>query len=122
MTFLKKGDIAVIIITALIGAGLIPLLFMGSQSANTARVYIDGQLHQTLRLDKDDEYEINKNGIEMTLAVKDGAVAVTHSNCRDKLCVHMGYISRGNRSIICLPNRVVIRTDDNTDAPDAVIG
>lgn len=122
MAFIKKGDVIVIIITLLIGAGMLPLLFAGTPGASTAQVWIDGELFQTLRLDRDGDFPVSRGDIDMTVTVKDGAVAVTHSNCRDKICVHMGYVSRGGRSIICLPNRVVVKTQDGGDAPDAVIG
>jgi hypothetical protein len=44
-----------------------------------------------------------------TFEVKDGRVRMVKSACRDKICVGVGWIDSGGRSIICLPNRVVIR-------------
>jgi hypothetical protein len=41
--------------------------------------------------------------------VKDGRVRVKNSDCRDKVCVGMGWIDTQGRSIVCLPHRVVIR-------------
>ncbi len=36
-------------------------------------------------------------------------VRMVDSACRDKLCVHEGLISESGNSIVCLPNRVVLR-------------
>ena len=43
------------------------------------------------------------------IEVEDGRVRMVSSHCRDKLCVGMGWMDSGGRSIVCLPNRVVIR-------------
>ena len=36
-------------------------------------------------------------------------VRMVDSACRDKLCVHEGLIGESGNSIVCLPNRVVLR-------------
>jgi hypothetical protein len=44
-----------------------------------------------------------------TFEVRDGRVRMVKSACRDKICIGVGWIDTGGKSIICLPNRVVIR-------------
>jgi hypothetical protein len=44
-----------------------------------------------------------------TFEVKEGRVRMVKSTCRDKICIGVGWIDTGGRSIVCLPNRVVIR-------------
>lgn len=41
--------------------------------------------------------------------VRDGAVFISDSNCRDKLCVKMGQISNASAWVACLPNRIFVR-------------
>ena len=41
--------------------------------------------------------------------IKEGAAFVENSPCRDKICIHMGRISRNGEWIACLPNRVFLR-------------
>ncbi|GAB4222350.1 MAG: hypothetical protein Kow009_14120 [Spirochaetales bacterium] len=41
--------------------------------------------------------------------IKDGAAFVESSPCRDKICIHMGKISRNGEWVACLPNRVFMR-------------
>ncbi len=43
------------------------------------------------------------------LEIHDGVAAVTHSDCRDNICVAAGGISHSSEWIACLPNRVFIR-------------
>ena len=44
-----------------------------------------------------------------TFNVVDGKVRMVRSACRDKICVGVGWIDSPGKSIVCLPNRVVIR-------------
>jgi hypothetical protein len=44
-----------------------------------------------------------------TLEVKDGRVRMVSSACRDKICIGVGWIDSQGKSVVCLPNRVVIR-------------
>lgn len=48
-----------------------------------------------------------------TFEVKEGRVRMVKSACRDKICIGVGWIDTAGRSIICLPNRVVIRVTGN---------
>jgi len=41
--------------------------------------------------------------------IKDGTAFVESSPCRDKICIHMGRISRNGEWVACLPNRVFLR-------------
>jgi hypothetical protein len=52
------------------------------------------------------------DGREATLEISEsGRVRVTESTCPDKICVRTGWISRPGQSIVCLPNRVVVRIE-----------
>ena len=48
-----------------------------------------------------------------TFEVEDGRVRMVKSACRDKICIGMGWTDTSGRSIVCLPNRVVIRVTGN---------
>ncbi len=48
-----------------------------------------------------------------TFEIKEGRVRMVKSACRDKICIGVGWIDTAGRSIICLPNRVVIRVTGN---------
>ncbi len=43
--------------------------------------------------------------------IQDGQVRVLDSPCRDKVCMHVGWVSRAGSWIACLPNRVFVRLD-----------
>lgn len=51
-------------------------------------------------------------GHEATLEVSEsGKARITASTCLDKTCVRTGWISRPGQSIVCLPNRLVVRIE-----------
>ena len=56
------------------------------------------------------------------IAVSDGAIAFTHSNCPGQDCVHSGSIHSTGRSLVCLPNRVEIRVVSGGSDVDFVVG
>lgn len=40
--------------------------------------------------------------------IKGRRVRVTSSDCRNKLCIRMGFIERAGQTVVCVPNRVVL--------------
>ena len=60
-----------------------------------------------------------------TVIIKDGQVFMAEADCPDKLCVNSKPISSRGQSIVCLPNRIVLKIigeETRDDLPDAVVG
>lgn len=105
---IKKADIVFIcILVAIILLSMIPM-FSNEESTvdSEVAVYIDGELELTHPLNSNTEIHLNNIG---TVVIKDGYVYIKDSSCKDKLCEHFGKISRSYQSIICLPNKTVIK-------------
>ena len=47
--------------------------------------------------------------------IKDGKVSVTEASCKNQVCVRHGAISRTGESIVCLPNRLVVRIENGEE-------
>ena len=47
--------------------------------------------------------------------ISNGTVSVTEASCKNQVCVKHGSISRSGESIVCLPNRMVVRIEDGTE-------
>ncbi len=43
------------------------------------------------------------------LEIKDGKIRFINSPCRNKQCVHSGWVSLGGEFIACLPNRISVQ-------------
>jgi hypothetical protein len=52
------------------------------------------------------------------IEVADGQIRVVDATCTNKDCVHQGPISRPGQTIVCLPNRLVIRIEGSDDGDD----
>ena len=71
-------------------------------------------------LSKEGMYTIPGELGDMTVEIHANQVRVLDSPCREKICIRTGAISRSGAWIACIPNRVFIRiqgqTDEETDA------
>ena len=95
----------------LILAGITALQYLGVKPGDSALVYVDGALAQTIDLSRDGEYRVESAEGWNLLRVRNGSLAVTAASCPDGDCVRCGERS-ANPPIVCLPNRVSIRFTD----------
>ena len=112
-----KGDAVVIFFVTML-AVLIGVLFVlktGTDKGETVVVYQEGKKIQELSLYEDREILI-ENSYTNKLVVKQGKAAIVESDCPGMDCVHSGWIKDMGRSLICLPNRVEIRIEGETEA------
>lgn len=90
-----------------------------ANAGSTVYVYKDGKLVKTLEL-SEEPYTVDLG--TNTLYVESDGVSVTSADCPDKLCMKQGKIKNSSRSIVCLPNRIVIEIDGKKGEVDAVAG
>ena len=111
---MRKGDliaIALLLAAALCAACALPLL--RASDSVSARILLDGEVVREVPLSVDQTFQI-RGAYTNTITVRDGKIAVTHSDCPTNDCVHMGWLSDGG-AIVCLPNRVEIRISGSSD-------
>lgn len=102
----KWGDILLLVIV--IVAVVLTVVLATGNKALYAEVYVDGVLKYQLNLNEDRTLEILDG--KMTLKVENGKVYVKDSDCPEQLCVHSSAIGKEGGMIVCLPNKVVIKT------------
>ena len=49
------------------------------------------------------------------VVISGGTVSVTEASCKNQVCVKHGAISRSGESIVCLPNRLVVRIENGSE-------
>ena len=115
---MKKGDFLIIAVVLIL---LSMWLFM-PETGDSAAIYVDGELYRRVSLSEDCEIKVKSKFGENTVAVKDGKVKITHSDCPGKDC-EVGEISETARSLVCLPNRltVIIEGGDAKNETDVVL-
>ncbi len=115
-------------ITAAAAMGCIAALFLGKSSAHvpTAYIYQDGKELARFPLDGSAAGETftvtGADGCENVIEITGKGVRMRSASCPDQLCVKMGWRSRPNAPIVCLPNKVVIDIKDAVEDADASLG
>ena len=117
-----KGDWLAIGLVICLAVAVFSCFLPGrNESAAYAEVYLDGQLVKTVSLNENQTFVVDGPYVN-EIAVKDGAIAFTHSNCPGQDCVHSGSIHSTGRSLVCLPNLVEIRVISGGSDVDFVVG
>ena len=104
----KKRDIVLAAVLLILGVTGVLIVKYGLKSGNTADVYIDDKLVQTIDLSVDDEYTFQTDKGSNTVEVRNGAVSMKSADCPDKVGVRMGTKNRNGETITCLPHKLVI--------------
>ena len=120
---MKKNDMilsAILIIISIVLFGAFNLF--ASKKGEYVEITVDGSLYKKVSLSQDETITINgSSGGVNVVEIKDSKVCMKEADCPDKVCVHQGYISRSNETIVCLPNRIVVKISEKGDSPDAYV-
>ncbi len=85
-----------------------------------ARVFHDNRLVGVYRLDRDQTVAIgDRIRPDMTIEIRNGAIRVAQSDCPKGLCKQAGWVRTPGRSIMCVPNRVLIEVGGESRDYDA---
>lgn len=111
-TFVKKGDIVLILVLVFVAA-LLALFFslqgkQGKETGEMVLVTIDGAVYGEYSLYEDTEMTLQSEWGENRFEIKGGIVKMLAADCPDKYCVKHGAMKTEKDPIVCLPHRVVI--------------
>ncbi|MDR1377516.1 MAG: NusG domain II-containing protein [Synergistaceae bacterium] len=98
--------------------------YRGSKGERYAEITVNGQMDQLVPLSEKRFYYSPTGLPGVKIVVREETVGFVQSDCPDKICVHMGFLSLPGQSAVCLPNRVVIRVvtrEREEEALDSVI-
>lgn len=118
MTYIKKRDI--LLLAALLALGIGGWLFQKNLSKGAqAEISVGGRVVKTVSLSEDSTFEVG----DLAFEVKNGGICVSHSPCRDQICVRTGFISSPAETIVCLPEKTAVRIFGKENAgADLIIG
>ncbi len=106
----KTADFILVAGLLVVAAVLFFTLSRWSADGRAVEVQVNGVIAAVLPLDADTTYMIDgADGGHNTLVIADGQATVTAATCPDGVCVRHRAIERAGQSIICLPNKVVVR-------------
>lgn len=105
----KFDIIVVILLVIIVGISWIIINSFYGKSGNHVQIIVDGEVRENYPLNKDGKYKIEKDDNINIIQIKDGKVFMKEASCPDKLCINQGEISKNGHSIICLPNKTVVK-------------
>lgn len=111
---MNKNDIKLIIILLLFI--IVLLLILRPKSSNTASVYYEDKLIQKIDLTKDNIYTFDGYNGKVVVEVKSNKIKVIEENSKNHICSKQGY----SNVIICLPNKIIIKVEDDSTSLDGV--
>lgn len=107
---MKKWDIVLLLSIIVVALIWILVGHIHAREGVYASVSIDGV--EEARYDLNENLSVDIEGFEdgsNHLVIQNGMADITKASCPDGLCVHQMQISKAGETIVCLPNRVVIR-------------
>jgi hypothetical protein len=118
----KSDFILISVVISIILLLLIPTLLL-RENATKAYVYYDNKLIKEidLSLDETREYKVNGYNGEVIIETKKSKIRVKKEVSPLHLCSRQGYISSSLETIVCLPNKIVIKIGSTDTQVDAIV-
>ncbi len=121
--FIRKADIILFIVLVIIGlAASAALTLSHGEAGSNAKVVIEsgGDLYARYPLNEDRTVKVlapvsSQHDHYNVVVISGGSVSVTEASCKNQVCVKHGSISRSGESIVCLPNRMVVRIENGSE-------
>ena len=126
MNKIKKADILVVFLI------LITSFFIyfftndfpkgDENSSKKVVITVDGKIFKEISLTKNTDLDVKVDSEygHNVIHIENGTVEMHESNCKDKICMKMGKISLTNDSIICLPNRLMVKIVDDEPSDESL--
>ena len=120
--FFKRADILLITVILLVAAvGFLIIEFVVKGPGAQVVITVEGNVYGSYDLNQNQVVEIKTdNGINI-LHIENGYAYMNEADCRDKICVNKGKISKTGETIVCLPHKVVVEIKGSTDSINGVV-
>lgn len=117
----KQDIILIAIILTIVGSIALVFKLTEKDNMNNALVYYEDKLVLTIDLTLDEqEYTVEGYNGPVIITAGNGKVKVEDEDSPLHLCSKQGYISKSYESIVCLPNKIVIKLE-NASSLDAIV-
>lgn len=113
--------IILFLVLAIISVLIIFIMKSVKTAGKTAKIYSNNRLVRTVSLNNDDEFTIENGKNYNIIRVRNGKISVCEADCKNQICVDQGEIDNDLFPIVCVPNRLVIRVESETQDVDAEI-
>lgn len=117
-----RNDIILAAVLLLAALAAFAVIQLTKKSGGYAVVVQEGKEIASYPLSEDISVTFqSSNGGYNTLVIKAGKADVTEADCPDKLCVNQHSISFNGETIVCLPNKLVVKIVSGEEADVDII-
>lgn len=117
---MNKSDIKLVgILFSIIVIFLLVINFT-KEEGNTAIVYYEDKEILKIDLNIDSEYTVDGELGDVVIEVKKKKVRVKKENSPKNICSKEGYIGDSSRTLVCLPNKIIIKIVGETEIDGVV--
>ena len=120
--YIRKADIILLIVLIVCGLAASAVLAMSHSGGDTVIIESGGKPYAVYSLFEDRTIVVPgapvtgtgshaENSEYNIVEIRGGAVSVTEASCKNQVCVRHRGISQSGESIVCLPNRLVVRIE-----------
>lgn len=119
---MNKQDTILIVVLLIISVLIYGLINFKKTTGTKAKVYYNNNVVLTvdLTIDKLQEFKVEGYNGTVHIVAKKGKIKVESENSLLHLCSKQGYISTSLETIVCLPNKIVIKIIDDKEI-DAIV-
>jgi hypothetical protein len=117
-----RADIVAIVVAATLVGILYARLWQPPVDATRFEIRVAGQPVGRYPLDIDRSVIVDGRLGLSRIKVENGRVRFAASPCRNKICVHAGWLQHGGDAAACLPNRVSIALSGDAGAGLDAVG
>ena len=97
-----------VLLLALIFAATVALkYYIEPETGSVCTVYVNGE--KVIETDLLTDSVTAIPGTHAVLTIKDGATAITENDCPNKICMKTGFVGRAGGTIVCAPNKIVVK-------------
>ncbi len=114
------ADKLLVVALALVAISWSFILFHGSSPDLKVELYNEDGLYGVYPISKARTIKVPGPLGFTVVRIESGKAFIQSSPCPNKICVHMGKISRPSQSVVCIPNRVVVRISGKADRFDTL--
>lgn len=117
---ITKKDAVILAVIVFISAAVFLLSSFLRTDGDRALISVDGKVIKEIRLSSvSEETKISlENGVVIT--AQDGKIRFSESNCKDKICIKTGEISKSGEAAVCAPNKTVIEIKGADEAVNII--
>ncbi|MDD5773720.1 MAG: NusG domain II-containing protein [bacterium] len=106
---LTKSDISLVLSVIAVIVGCYFLYDLSRGVEKFVVVEIDGRIEKKIDLPKNLIFDVNGVNGPIKIEISGRKVRMLDSSCPNKICVKSGWINKRGESIICLPNRAIVK-------------